>query len=163
MDVSTNDNLHEKVNVSLLKHALHFTTSFVHYTGCAVTRGQRTGPQVKRSGCETWLSHLVVFLGKVLQPHSASLSNQDSKWVRANSLVAVARDRLESHPSLHATETGISSGWMVGTLGSIAPFTFVYDSFFLSLYSTLDRMLDHLLLEEEKAIPLRMPSPEEYW
>ena len=66
MDVSTNDNLHEKVNVSLLKHALHFTTSFVHYTGCAVTRGQRTGPQVKRSGCETWLSHLVVFLGMVL-------------------------------------------------------------------------------------------------
>lgn len=52
---------------------------------------------------------------------------------------------------------------MVGALGSIAPFTFVYDSFFLSLYSTLDRMLDHLLLEEEKAIPLRMPSPEEYW
>ncbi|XP_029189589.2 son of sevenless homolog 1-like [Acropora millepora] len=28
--------------------------------------------------------------------------------------------------------------------------------------STLDRMLDHLLSEEEKAIPLRMPSPEEY-
>ncbi|PFX16973.1 Son of sevenless-like 1 [Stylophora pistillata] len=28
--------------------------------------------------------------------------------------------------------------------------------------STLDRMLDHLLLEEEKAIPLRMPSPDEY-
>ena len=52
---------------------------------------------------------------------------------------------------------------MVGALGSIAPFTFVYDSFFLSLNSTLDRMLDHLLLEEEKAIPLRMPSPEEYW
>lgn len=163
MDVSTNDNLHEKVNVSLLKHALHFTTSFVHYTGCAVTRGQRTGPQVKRSGCETWLSHLVVFLGKVLKPHSVFLSNQDNKWVRANSLVAVARDRLESHPSLHAIKTGISSGQMVGALGSIAPFTFVYDSFFLSLNSTLDRMLDHLLLEEEKAIPLRMPSPEEYW
>ena len=130
MDVSTNDNLHEKVNVSHLKHALHFTTSFVHYTGCAVTRGQRTGPQVKRSGCETWLSHLVVFLGMVLQPQSASLSNQDNKWVRANSLVAVARDRLESHPSLHAIKTGISSGQMVGALGSIAPFTFVYDSFF---------------------------------
>lgn len=28
--------------------------------------------------------------------------------------------------------------------------------------STLDRLLDHLLSEEEKAIPLRMPSPEEY-
>ena len=50
MDVSTNDNLHEKVNVSLLKHALHFTTSFVHYTGCAVTRSQRTGPSSRGLG-----------------------------------------------------------------------------------------------------------------
>ena len=103
------------------------------------------------------------FLGHGTLASQSSHSNQDSKWVRANSQAEVVRDGLASHPSLHATETGISSGWMVGTLGSIAPFTFVYDSFFLSLNSTLDRMLDHLLLEEEKAIPLRMPSPEEYW
>lgn len=32
----------------------------------------------------------------------------------------------------------------------------------IHMRSTLDRMLDHLLSEEEKAIPLRMPSPEEY-
>ncbi|KXJ14446.1 Son of sevenless-like 1 [Exaiptasia diaphana] len=32
----------------------------------------------------------------------------------------------------------------------------------LYMRSTLDRMLDHMLTEEEKAIPLRMPSPEEY-
>ncbi|XP_031567931.1 son of sevenless homolog 1-like isoform X2 [Actinia tenebrosa] len=32
----------------------------------------------------------------------------------------------------------------------------------LHMRSTLDRLLDHMLLEEEKAIPLRIPNPDEY-
>ena len=54
MDVSTNDNLHEKVNVSHLKHALHFYDFF-----CSL-HGMRGDPRPAHwaPGLEVWVRDL---------------------------------------------------------------------------------------------------------
>ena len=62
--------------------------------------------------------HCVVFLGKTLYSHSRPLSTQVYKWVPANLMLGVTLRwtsipfRGEYKYSLHATETGISSGLM---------------------------------------------------
>lgn len=47
-------------------------------------------------GPKPWLRHCVVFLGKILQPHSAS----------GVGVVGVDREGVASHTSLHVTKLG---------------------------------------------------------
>ena len=57
--------------------------------------GQRAGIQIDRSVFEPWPGHSVVFLGKTLYSHSASL--HPGEWVPAIA-GGVTCDGLASHP-----------------------------------------------------------------
>lgn len=66
----------------------------------------------------------------------------------------------------------------VQKMNKLSPFCFIdvvafcntfeeeHDDFMIYLFvflSTLERMLDTILQQEEDSQPLRLPSPEEYW
>ena len=72
--------------------------------------------KVSGLGSSLGQGHCVVFLGKTLYTHSASLHPSTYKWVLANLMLGLPCDGLASHPvgsgntpSHYATETRISS------------------------------------------------------
>ena len=68
-----------------------------------LSNGKRAGLWIERSGFESWPDHFVVFLGKTLYSHSASLHPRDwsingYQQTCQGNLMGFTCDRLASHP-----------------------------------------------------------------